>query len=226
MVVYAIIAPMLQAAAETAKKAATTPGLSEWLKALISSIVGLVVGILASPLTLWAKTRLDRRSAKEALYSDLGRMYHVLNRAVDIYPEAAAPNTDEARTNQRRAIDVIKNNINDAVFQYYSTSGAASFWGLPEAVAIKKLYQVIVATGRDLNVGQWPDTLAAIEATFRQFNLFFDERRIDEARLMKYRGEHRATTGVAVTRYHSAGKKGPLIRDSQGSPRSRWTSAD
>jgi hypothetical protein len=217
---------MLQAAIEAGKKAAAEPGLSDWAKALISSIVGLFVGLLASPITLWAKTRLERKAAREALYSDLGRMYHVLNRVVDIYPDAAPANGDETRANQRRAIDLIKNNINDAVYQYYSTSGAAIFWGLPEAVAIKKLYQVIMATARDLRADQWPDTHTAIEAAFRQSNQFFDEGRINEAKLLKYRAEHRTTTADAVTRYHSAGKKGPLIRDSQGSPKSRWTSVE
>src|SRR5262249_47184029 len=108
---YVIISPMIQEAIEAGKKEAAQAGLSEWAKALISSIVGLFVGLLASPITLWAKTRLERKAAREALYSDLGRMYHVLNRVVDIYPDAAPANSDETRANQRRAIDLIKNNI-------------------------------------------------------------------------------------------------------------------
>lgn len=216
---------MLLAAIEAAKNATTDPGLPEWLKALISSVVGLIVGIAASPLTLWAKNRVDRQSAKDALYSDLGRMYHVLNRVVDIYQSAEAPKTEAAQANQARAIALLANDINDGVYQYYSGPGAAVFWSLSEAVAIRKLYQMIMAALGDLSVDHWPATVASIEAVFRQFNLFFDEGRIDETKLRKYRAEHRLRTAEAVTRRNTAGKS-PLIRDSQGSPKSRWTSAE
>jgi hypothetical protein len=66
---------------------------------------------------------------------------------------------------------------------------AAIFRGLPEAAATNQLYQVIMATARDL-ADQWPDTHAALEASFRQSSQFFDEGRIDEAKLLQYRAKH------------------------------------
>src|SRR4051812_21406576 len=66
--------------------AAVNPGTSEWTKALISSGVGLVAGLLSQPLTASLTRSVKRRMIRHALYSDLGRLYHILSRVYELSP--------------------------------------------------------------------------------------------------------------------------------------------
>ena len=206
----------MQAAAEVGNNLGS-PGMSEWLKATISSLVGLVVGFVASPVTLWVKNLLDRQTARNALYGDLGRIYHILNRVLDLSPTSAEPTSEQGQQDRVRAKGFIADGINLGTYNHYSTVQAAAFWSIPEAMSLKRIYDLISAVTASLNNAPWAATHQGIVAVFEQFNRFFDEGEIDQGKLMKCRAAHRKRTIERIAEYYAA-EKGPLVRDSQASP--------
>jgi hypothetical protein len=197
--------------------AAVTPGTSEWTKALISSGVGLVAGLLSQPLAAGLTGRVKRRMVRHALYSDLGRLYHVLNRVYELSPPELIEQdlTEDQAAYQLRSQELFKSDVKVDAFTHYINAEASAYWTMPEALTIQDLYQEIGAVSERYSVSQstWGQTIEGVAQIFNRFNFHFDRGSLEETLLLKYRKKHRETTAERVTKQARA-TTGPLIRDS------------
>ena len=145
---------------------------SEWTKALITAAVGFVFGALAQPLTFALTSRLRVRATRDALYSDLGRVYHIFSRVFDVSPTAEEPATDQQKADRLRAKSFILDYLDKGTFEYYSATEAAAFWSMPEAPAMVRLYGRIGEILRTVESAPWVSIHDQITRVFRQFNRF------------------------------------------------------
>ena len=196
--------------------AAVTPGTSEWTKALISSGVGLVAGLLSQPLTASLTGSVKRRMVRHALYSDLGRLYHVLNRVYELSPPELIGRelTKDQTVYQLRSKELFKSDVKVDAFTHYVNAKASVYWTIPEALTIQDLYQEIKTVSDRFSASQstWDQTIEGVTQIFNRFNFHFDRGSLEEKLLLKYRKKHYDTTVERVTRQAKA-TGGPLIRD-------------
>ena len=196
--------------------AAVTSGTSEWTKALISSGVGLVAGLLSQPLTASLTGSVKRRMIRQALYSDLGRLYHILNRVYELSPPElmARELTKDQTAYQLRSKELFKSDVRVDAFTHYVNAEASDYWTVPEALTIQDLYQRIKTVSDRFSESQstWDQTIEGVIQVFDQFNFHFNRGSLDEKLLLKYREKHYRMTVERVTKQAKA-SEGPLIRD-------------
>jgi hypothetical protein len=194
--------------------------VEEWAKILVGTGAGFMAGIAAEPLkfrlVLWAKTR----QARSALYSDMGLIYHQLNRVIDLCHGHGAVATPEQRKGREQAIAIL-NSVSTGLYDHYAANEKTAFLVLPEAAAITDVYGLIRKSA-DRSEVDWRERKCAVGRVFLAFERYFGEGVIDEDMLLKERAQHRETTVDRMQRRNSvspamgpADELNPPIRDSQ-----------
>lgn len=194
--------------------------MDDWAKALVSAGFGLVAGLLAEPIRFWLSARAKTRSARAALYSDMGRVYHVLSRTFDV-SKGAGGFEDTPVAEQERVTEWLRASKLD-VFTFYSTEERAVFFSIPEYQAIAELYESLARALETLD-RSWAERYAAIAAVFQTFERLFNHGALDSALLLKLRAEHREKTVTQIARFHTLRSKGEAVpvRDSKYAGESR-----
>lgn len=194
--------------------------MEEWAKILVGTGAGFMAGIAAEPLkfrlVLWAKTR----QARSALYSDMGLIYHQLNRVIDLCHGPGAVTTPEQRKERERAIAIL-NSVSTGLYDHYAANEKTAFLVLPEAAAITDLYE-LVRKSADRSEVDWRERYCAVSRVFLTFEKYFGEGVIDLDLLLRERARHRETTVNRIEHRYSvspamgpADELNPPIRDSQ-----------
>jgi hypothetical protein len=188
--------------------------MDDWTKAVVSTGLGFAAGLFAEPVKIWLGTRAKVRAARAALYSDMGRIYHILSRCYDV---AQGPNGFESTsaTDQKRAAEWIASSKPD-VFAFYSAAERAVFYGIPEYQAITEVY-ASVADAVAEGTASWAKQYSAVMNVFQTFDRLFKQGALDSSRLLKYRAQHRERTVTQLTQYHRLEEQSedPVVRDNQ-----------
>ena len=103
------------------------------MKAFITAIVGFFFGALAQPMTFGLTARMKLRATRDAFYSDLGRVYHIFSRVLEVSPTTDEPVTDQQKADRVRAKSFILDYLDKGTFAHDSSTEAAAFWSMPEA---------------------------------------------------------------------------------------------
>jgi hypothetical protein len=188
--------------------------MAEVANILISAAVGFGLGIAGQPITHALTKWLNSRDVRNALYSDLGRIYHLLSRAVDLGQVITKPASgdDEERERAARIVD----SIDLGAYKHFSNGQAAVFWSLSESSALKRLYESLenMISARSAGLVSWEITLGSIKHWFETIERFFREGVIDSTKLLAERANARDTTLNQITKYYTS-KEGPPIRDNR-----------
>lgn len=189
--------------------------MSDVATTVIGTVLGFGLGLIAQPITHGLTRWLNRRDTHNALYSELGLIYHLLSRVTDLSPEGSRASTDCEIERRTRAIQIF-DSVDLDVFQHYSRAKADVFWSLPEASAFKRLYELLGAaiveraTGRD----SWETTQGYINRWFTIIETYLREGTIDSEKLLVERANARDRTFKRLTAYYKT-KEGPMIRDNR-----------
>src|SRR5258708_2873881 len=98
--------------------------MPSWLDDMLKVAVGFVLGVATIPLKIIIERHLKRREIRQTLYSDLGKMYHILSGVHDRLRRAAAG--DRLPWNLPVSWGSLTL-VNTDLYQHYSTSDRAVY---------------------------------------------------------------------------------------------------
>jgi hypothetical protein len=184
--------------------------MPSWLPDVLKVLAGFVVGVLTVPLKIVIEHWLKRREIGQALYSDLGKQYHVLSGVHDRLRTAE----DQKKLPWNLPVSWGSLTlVNTDLYQHYSTSDRAAYLSLDEAPTFRALYDEI-ASLKDSTAADLPSAIIMVEKVFQLFERFMRDGTLDGKLLMEYRAKHRdKTLDRLATKYRAA--DGPLIRDNR-----------
>jgi len=184
--------------------------MPSWLADALKVLGGFVAGVATVPLKVVIERWLKRREMRLALYSDLGRQYHILSGVHDRLRTTKEGGKLPWNLPVSWGSLVL---VNTDVHQHYSKEERAIYLGLDEASAFTALYEEI-ASLKNSTAADVPSAIIMVEEVFKLFARFFRDGTLDDKLLLKYRSKHRDKTLERLSNKYRA-PDGPLIRDNQ-----------
>ena len=164
--------------------------MSEWLKALLSAAGGFTVAILAEPGKVRLLHWLQRRRINHAIYSELGRAYHLLDYANGIGLKQRLDLTPQEWKTRARTEELVFA-VTDDAYKHHLDKDREFLLELDGYPAFKNIYNVI---GRLIAAPAWQQKEPVIEEVFKQFEKHFHNGTLDSKLLLSCRAQHRERT--------------------------------
>lgn len=103
--------------------------MADWLKVLIGTLTGLIVGLVSEPLKGWITAKLRERVIRRALYASMADLYGFYSAKLDPAMRKQYP------------MAFVDENLE--IFDYYCSTEKAAFYRLPEAPFIKSFFKCV-----------------------------------------------------------------------------------
>lgn len=111
--------------------------MADWLKVLVGTVAGLIVGLLSEPLKAWINAKVKEKTIRDALYTSMA----------DLYGFFAARFDQELRARYPTAF--IDSNLE--IFDHYFSTEKAAFFRLREAPFLKTFFYLVRNTYDQMN---------------------------------------------------------------------------
>ena len=103
--------------------------VADWLKVIIGTVAGLIVGLISDPLKGWINSKLKARKIRNILYTSMADLYGFY-----------AGGSDSALRDAYR-IGFIESNLE--IFEHYFSTEKNAFFALSEAPFIKTFFYLV-----------------------------------------------------------------------------------
>lgn len=182
--------------------------METWLVEALKAAAVFLAGIGVATATPIIQRHMKEREVRQALYSDLGRMYHILSSVHDRLRTASAATPPPL--DLPFSWDSLTS-VNSDLYQHYFSSEPSIYLGLDEAAAFTKLYEAITTLKRS-RAADLPSAVLMVEDILKEFEQYLRDGAIDENLLLAFRSKHRAKTIERLDSYYRS-EGGSLIRD-------------
>jgi len=185
--------------------------MTDFTKALVGAGFGFLLGIAGEPIKAILLLRLKRRRINDALYSDLGRAYHLYLRGQENGLGQRENLTGPELEQRARAGGFVREATTETYDQYVATE-MENLLELDARVPFKRLYGKIAEIQA---MGGWLECEPAIKELFSLFDGYFRDGSLDEEKLIAARSRHRDRTFKRINTRYSFRNDAPLIRDNK-----------
>ena len=103
--------------------------MADWLKVLIGTVAGLIVGLVSEPLKAWINGKLKEKMIRDALYTSMADLYGFFAARHDPALRALYPSA------------FIDSNLD--IFDHYFSTEKATFFRLREAPFVKTFFYLV-----------------------------------------------------------------------------------